>query len=139
MLRTTFAFWSMMVFLAVLTVGFPAITTAELALILVAGFCLFAGNLLIVRAYRVGAASFVAPFQYCLIFWGALNGWLVFGASVYFPPLFKAVLLGFFIWLFLHRQLRDWMYAGDIWHPLLMDLSLFALSVCLALVLLIAW
>ncbi len=57
---------------------------------------------------------------------------LVFGASVYFPPLFKAVLLGFFIWLFLHRQLRDWMYAGDIWHPLLMDLSLFALSVCLA-------
>ena len=31
---------------------------------------------------------------------------LVFGASVYFPPLFKAVLLGFFIWLFLHRQLR---------------------------------
>ncbi|MCY3108612.1 DUF1656 domain-containing protein, partial [Acinetobacter baumannii] len=32
-----------------------------------------------------------------------------------------------------------WMYAGDIWHPLLMDLSLFALSVCLALVLLIAW
>ena len=64
---------------------------------------------------------------------------LVFGASVYFPPLFKAVLLGFFIWLFLHRQLRDWMYAGDIWHPLLMDLSLFALSVCLALVLLIAW
>lgn len=64
---------------------------------------------------------------------------LVFGASVYFPPLFKAVLLGFFIWLFLHRQLRDWMYAGDIWHPLLMDLSLFALAVCLALVLLIAW
>ena len=51
---------------------------------------------------------------------------LVFGASVYFPPLFKAVLLGFFIWLFLHRQL-------------LMDLSLFALAVCLALVLLIAW
>ena len=30
------------------------------------------------------------------------------------------------------------MYAGDIWHPLLMDLSLFALSVCLAPVLLIA-
>ncbi len=24
------------------------------------------------------------------------------------------------------------MYAGDIWHPLLMDLSLFALAVCLA-------
>lgn len=56
-----------------------------------------------------------------------------------FSPLFKAVLLGFFLWLVLHRQLRDWMYAGDIWHPLLMDLSLFALSVCLALVLLTVW
>lgn len=65
-----------------LTTGFPAISARELALVLVAGFCLFAGNLLIVRAYRVGAASFLAPFQYCLIFWGALNGWLVFGASV---------------------------------------------------------
>ena len=52
----------------------------------------------------------------------------MFGASIYFPPLFKAVVLGFFIWLIVHRQLRDWMYAGDIWHPLLMDLSLFALG-----------
>lgn len=64
---------------------------------------------------------------------------LVFGASVYFPLVFKAVLLGFFIWLIIHRQLRDWMYAGEIWHPLLMDLSFFALSVCLALVLLTIW
>ena len=64
---------------------------------------------------------------------------LVFGASVYFPPVFKAVLLGFFIGLITHRQLRDWMYAGEIWHPLLMDLSFFALSVCLALVLLTIW
>ena len=40
-----------------------------------------------------------------------------------FSPLFKAVVLGFFIWLIVHRQLRDWMYAGEIWHPLLMDLS----------------
>ena len=61
---------------------------------------------------------------------------LVFGASIYFPPLFKAVGLGFCIWIIVHLQLRDWMYAGEIWHPLLMDLSLFALAVCLALVLL---
>lgn len=74
------AFGSGMVTL--LTTGFPAISAGELALVLVAGFGLFAGNLLIVRAYRVGVASFLAPFQYCLIFWGALNGWLVFGASV---------------------------------------------------------
>lgn len=68
--------------MALLTGGFPAISVQDLALVVVAGVCLFAGNLLIVRAYRIGAASFLAPFQYCLIFWGALNGWLVFGASV---------------------------------------------------------
>lgn len=64
---------------------------------------------------------------------------LVVGASVYFPPLFKAVLLGFLIWLVAHRVLRDWMYSGEIWHPMLMDLSLFALSVCLALAVLVVW
>nr|WP_024967954.1 DUF1656 domain-containing protein [Pantoea sp. IMH] len=57
---------------------------------------------------------------------------LVFGASVYFPPLFKAVLLGFFLWLLLHRLLRDWMYSGEIWHPTLLDLSLFVLCVSAA-------
>ncbi|SQC93071.1 Protein of uncharacterised function (DUF1656) [Cedecea neteri] len=42
---------------------------------------------------------------------------LVVGASVYFPPLFKAVFVGFFIWLIVHRLLRDWIYSGEIWHP----------------------
>jgi len=64
---------------------------------------------------------------------------LIVGASVYFPPIFKAVMLGFLIWLVAHRVLRDWMYSGEIWHPMLMDLSLFALSVSLGLALLIAW
>lgn len=64
---------------------------------------------------------------------------LIVGASVYFPPLFKAVLLGFLIWLVAHRLLRDWMYSGEIWHPTLMDLSLFALSVCLGLAVLTVW
>jgi hypothetical protein len=58
---------------------------------------------------------------------------LVLGASLYFPPLFKAVLLGFFIWLLLHPLLRDWMYSGEIWHPTLLDLSLFILCVAASL------
>ena len=53
--------------------------------------------------------------------------------------LFKAVLVGFVIWLVAHRLLRDWMYSGEIWHPMLMDLSLFALSVSLGLAVLIVW
>jgi hypothetical protein len=64
---------------------------------------------------------------------------LIFGASVYFPPIFKAVLLGFMVWLVLHRLLRDWMYAGDIWHPILMDLSLFVIAISLSLGFLIMW
>ncbi|AXM03291.1 MULTISPECIES: DUF1656 domain-containing protein [Escherichia] len=64
---------------------------------------------------------------------------LVIGASVYFPPIFKAFAVGFIIWLVIHRLLREWIYSGEIWHPLLMDLSLFILSVCLGLVLLIVW
>ncbi len=64
---------------------------------------------------------------------------LILGASVYFPPIFKAVLLGFVLWLVLHRLLRDWMYAGDIWHPILMDLSLFVIAISLSLGFLIMW
>ncbi|QDY41811.1 DUF1656 domain-containing protein [Candidatus Pantoea soli] len=58
---------------------------------------------------------------------------LVFGASLFFPPLFKAVLLGFFAWLIIHPLLRGWMYSGDIWHPTLLDVSLFILCVSGAL------
>lgn len=54
---------------------------------------------------------------------------LVLGASLYFPPFFKALLLGFFFWLLLHALVRDWIYSGDIWHPTLLDLSLFILCV----------
>jgi hypothetical protein len=39
------------------------------------------------------------------------------GASLYFPPLFKAVLLGLLGWLPVHHLLRDWLYGGDVWHP----------------------
>ncbi len=64
---------------------------------------------------------------------------LVFGASVYFPPFFKAFAFGFVIWLVIHTLLRRWIYDGDISHHLLKDLSLFAICVCLALAILIAW
>ena len=50
-----------------------------------------------------------------------------------FLPLFKAVLLGLLGWLPLHHLLRDWLYGGEVWHPLLMDLSLFILAVSGAL------
>lgn len=64
---------------------------------------------------------------------------LVVGASVYFPPVFKAILAGFFIWMIIHKLLREWIYSGDVWHPTLMDLSLFVLSVGAGLLLLVVW
>lgn len=60
---------------------------------------------------------------------------LVVGASLYFPPIFKAFLLGMLLWGVIHRLLRNWMYSGEVWHPTLMDLSLFVLSVFVALIL----
>jgi len=64
---------------------------------------------------------------------------LVIGASLYFPPFFKAFACGFIIWVVAHRLVRDWIYSGEIWHPLLMDLSIFTLCVSLSFVLLVAW
>ncbi|MGP2415423.1 DUF1656 domain-containing protein [Pantoea ananatis] len=58
---------------------------------------------------------------------------LIFGASLYFPPLFKAVLAGFFLWLLIHPLLRGWLASGDVWHPTLFDLSLFVLCVTASL------
>ncbi|AGO55003.1 DUF1656 domain-containing protein [Serratia plymuthica] len=64
---------------------------------------------------------------------------LVLGASLYFPPLFKAFLLGSVLWLLAHHLLRDWIYSGEIWHPLLMDLSIFVIAVSGSLCILASW
>ncbi|AJQ99336.1 hypothetical protein M988_1858 [Hafnia paralvei ATCC 29927] len=64
---------------------------------------------------------------------------LILGASLYFPPIFKAVLLGIVFWLLIHRIFRDTIYSGDIWHPTLMDLSIFVICVSASLWLLTSW
>jgi hypothetical protein len=48
-------------------------------------------------------------------------------------------MLGFLLWLVVHRIIRDWMYAGDIWHPILMDLSLFVIAIGVSLAILMAF
>lgn len=64
---------------------------------------------------------------------------LILGASLYFPPIFKAFILGTLIWLLIHYPLRQWIYSGKVWHPNLMDLSLFILSTFCAFHLLLIW
>ena len=63
-------------------------------------------------------------------------GFAVMGFAV---PVFLAGYILIYIfsiklgWLPVHHLLRDWLYGGDVWHPLLMDLSLFILAVSGAL------
>ncbi|WP_420912711.1 DUF1656 domain-containing protein [Chimaeribacter californicus] len=64
---------------------------------------------------------------------------VIFGASLYFPPIFKAFALGFVLWLLIHHALREKIYAGDIWHPLLMDLALFVIMVSVSQWFLVKW
>jgi hypothetical protein len=64
---------------------------------------------------------------------------LVLGASLYFPPIFKALLLGLVLWLLIHRLLREWIYSGEIWHPMLMDISIFIIAVSASLWILASW
>nr|WP_159567504.1 DUF1656 domain-containing protein [Budvicia diplopodorum] len=64
---------------------------------------------------------------------------LVFGASLYFPPIFKALMLGFVIWLLVHRVIRDWLYSSEVWHPTLMDLCIFIIAVSGSMWILTRW
>ena len=61
---------------------------------------------------------------------------LVIGDMLYFPPIFKSVLLGFFFWLAIHPLIRQKIYSGQVWHPTLLDLSLFLICVSAALAIL---
>ncbi|KKY40013.1 membrane protein [Vibrio parahaemolyticus] len=53
--------------------------------------------------------------------------------------MFTAFALRFLLWLFIHRLLRERIDSGEIWHRLLLELSILALCVCLGLLLLVAW
>jgi hypothetical protein len=58
---------------------------------------------------------------------------LILGASIYFPPIFKAVMLGLVLWLLIHHVLRNWIYSGEIWYLILMDLSIIVIAVSVSL------
>lgn len=62
--------------------SFAAVSWSSLAIFLLGSFCMYAGNMLLVRAFRTGQPSVVAPFQYSQIFWGSLFSYLIFGATV---------------------------------------------------------
>jgi S-adenosylmethionine uptake transporter len=81
--------------------GFEAVGPADLATVAAAGLLLFAGHALLVRAFRIGAASVVAPFQYSQIVWGCLYGALLFGAPIEVHTLAGAAIIIASGWLVL--------------------------------------
>lgn len=81
--------------------GFEAVGPADLATVAAAGLLLFAGHALLVRAFRIGDASVVAPFQYSQIVWGCLYGALLFGAPIEVHTLAGAAIIIASGWLVL--------------------------------------
>lgn len=54
---------------AALNGGLSLVNLRDLSLAIVAGACMYCGHMLLVRAFRIGDASVVAPFQYSQIVW----------------------------------------------------------------------
>lgn len=80
---------------------FTAVTMGLSGLASLAGLLLFTGHMLLVRAFRLGDASVVAPFQYSQILWGCLYGALFFGAPVESHTLAGAAIIILSGWLVL--------------------------------------
>ena len=65
--------------LATLPFGWSALTPAQAAMLVCAGFCGGAGQMLMTEAYRHAELSMVAPFEYSSMLLGVALGYLIFG------------------------------------------------------------
>ncbi|MBV8915577.1 MAG: DMT family transporter [Acetobacteraceae bacterium] len=81
----------------------------DAALMLVLGLGSLAGNLCVNVSLRLGPAVSIVPFQYTMLLWGILLGWLVFGDAPSLTVLAGAALIvaaGLFILAREHRLAR---------------------------------
>ncbi|HIW05914.1 MAG TPA: DUF1656 domain-containing protein [Candidatus Ignatzschineria merdigallinarum] len=53
---------------------------------------------------------------------------LVLGSLVFLPGILKVLVLGFFIWLLARGFYRKKLYSSGIWHPNLVDISIYFVS-----------
>lgn len=65
--------------LAFLMRGWVWPSATDLALMCACGVIAAFGLTLLTQAYRIAKSSVVAPFEYSLLFWGVLWGWLIWG------------------------------------------------------------
>ncbi len=87
--------------MVMLSGGFTAVALIDLLLVVVASLCVAAGNMLMVRAFRLGNAGMVAPFQYSQIIWGGLLGYFMFADTLEFATLAGAAIIIISGWLVL--------------------------------------
>lgn len=83
--------------------GFAPVSAHGWLLAVAGGVLLFGGHILLVRAFRMGDASVIAPFQYSQIIWGCLYGLLVFDTPVEPFTIAGAVIIIFSGWLVLRQ------------------------------------
>lgn len=77
----------------------------DLALMLALGLGSLAGNLCVNRSLRLAPASVVVPYQYTLILWGMLFGYLAFGEVLGpLPMAGAAVIVGAGLFIFMREQ-----------------------------------
>jgi S-adenosylmethionine uptake transporter len=81
--------------------GLEPVTGADLVGAGAAGLFLLGGHFLLVRAFRAGDASVVAPFQYSQIIWGDLFGVLIFSAPIELHTMIGALIIVVSAWLVL--------------------------------------
>jgi S-adenosylmethionine uptake transporter len=81
--------------------GLEPVTGADLVGAGAAGLFLLGGHFLLVRAFRAGEASVVAPFQYSQIIWGGLFGALIFSAPIELHTMIGALIIVLSAWLVL--------------------------------------
>ena len=67
------------VFLAPITMPWTWFARDDLLLIIIAGMIFTLALLLITQAYRVAVVSAVSPFEYSMVFWAAVVGYIGFG------------------------------------------------------------
>ena len=89
----------------VLVHGWTRPGALDLALMVLLGIGSLGGNLCVNQSLRLAPASIVVPYQYTLILWGMLFGYLLFGELIRPLPLAGAgIIIGAGLFIFLREQ-----------------------------------
>ena len=103
----TYQLLTALTFGAVLVIsgGWVSPSALDLALMLLLGLGSLGGNLCVTQSLRMAPASVVVPYQYTLILWGMLFGYLFFGEVIGPLPLAGAgIIVGAGLFIFLREQ-----------------------------------